>query len=120
MCGIYFCYGDHECTKHSCLKNRGPDRTKIIKDGKTLAAFYRLAIVGIADGMQPFSKNNVTILCNGEIYNHLWLEKCYNLPIQTRSDCECILHLYHQYGIEKTVELLEGEFALILYDANKE
>jgi asparagine synthase (glutamine-hydrolysing) len=119
MCGIYFCYGDHESKKHSCLKNRGPDETKLVKDDKIFAAFYRLAIVGIADGMQPFIHQDTMLLCNGEIYNYKQLEKKYNLLVKTKSDCECILHLYEKYGIEKTVCLLEGEFAFILYDSNK-
>lgn len=124
MCGIYFCYGDEKaeqsCTKHSCLKNRGPDELRCLQNGKAFSAFYRLAIVGIQDGMQPFVQDGITLLCNGEIYNHQWLKDRYLLKVKTKSDCECILHLYREYGIEKTLELIDGEFAFIIYDADKE
>lgn len=123
MCGIYFCYGDEKaeqtCTKHACLKNRGPDELRCLSNGKAFSAFYRLAIVGIRDGMQPFVQDGITLLCNGEIYNHQWLEDRYSLKVKTKSDCECILHLYREYGIEKTLELIDGEFAFIIYDSSK-
>lgn len=58
-------------------------------------------------------------MCNGEIYNHHELRVKYNLECQTESDCEVILHLYIHFGFKKTVELLLGEFAIILYDTTK-
>lgn len=123
MCGIYFCYGDtcaaQTYIRHTCLRKRGPDEEKSISDGKALAVFYHLAIVSIKDSMQPFVQDGIYLLCNGEIYNHKWLTEGFMLPIKTKSDCECILHLYMQYGIEKTIDLIEGEFAFILYDSIK-
>jgi asparagine synthase (glutamine-hydrolysing) len=39
--------------------------------------------------------------------------------IKTKSDCEIILHLYIKMGIEKLVNMLDGEFAFIIIDTNK-
>ncbi len=127
MCGIYFCVGDCKepfmqltpPTKHSCLKSRGPDQLNIVHTDDYFAAFHRLAIVGVSDGMQPFQDGDLTLLCNGEIYNHDALEIMYKLPVKTHSDCECILHMYRIFGIEATVQALDGEFAFALYDATK-
>ncbi len=121
MCGIYFCLG--ECkeppTKHVCLSTRGPDLVETKTTNEYFAAFHRLAIVGVADGMQPFIDGDLTLLCNGEIYNHLALKAEYQLLMKTHSDCECILHLYRKIGIEGLLQVLDGEFAFVLYDAEK-
>ena len=34
----------------------------------------------------------------------------------TGSDCEVIIHLYLKYGIEQTLQMLDGVYAFILYD----
>lgn len=123
MCGIYFCFGEYpRClTKHECLKNRGPDACKemIFKNDEIYAVFYRLAIVDVQSGMQPFLHNDILLLCNGEIYNYKNLVEEYKLPVKTNSDCECIMHLYNTVGINHTMKLLDGEFAFILYDFSK-
>lgn len=118
MCGIYFGYhrghGQPE-VKHNELKRRGPDATRIIDEKEFFAAFYRLAIVGVSDGMQPFEFDDCVLLCNGEIYNHDALSKI-SEPSRTGSDCECIIWMYKKHGIENTVRILDGEFAFVLYD----
>jgi asparagine synthetase B (glutamine-hydrolysing) len=66
MCGIYFCYTDSKTSTPSYneehLIKRGPDCKKVITnaDSSTLetgifkAVFYRLSIVDVEHGMQPF------------------------------------------------------------------
>jgi len=125
MCGIYFRKIRNSCeTKfknlHTCLKARGPDQTKILISPDTYAAFYRLAIVGLENGMQPFVHNNVTLLCNGEIYNHRNLEQSNHLTVTSDSDCECIMELYHKKGIHDTVLQINGEYAFCIYDEQKQ
>lgn len=122
MCGIYFCRKYKKripAQKHSCLTNRGPDSRQIVETDDYLAAFYRLAIVGVESGMQPFILGDCILLCNGEIYNHLELEQRYGLSCVTKSDCECILHLYKKVGIDQVLQDLNGEFAFVLYDAGE-
>jgi asparagine synthase (glutamine-hydrolysing) len=68
--------------------------------------------------MQPFHQDNITLICNGEIYNHhklaneMKVDKC-------KSDCEIIIYLYNNYGIMETVKKLDGEFAFVLLDHSK-
>lgn len=69
---------------------------------------------------QPFNINNKILICNGEIFNFNDLKKKYSFEekYQSNSDCEVIIHLYEKFGIEETCQLLDGEFAFILYDIN--
>lgn len=57
------------------------------------------------------------LLCDGEIYNYSNLkneEKFTDKDLQCDSDVEIILPLYIKYGIEKTLNLLNGEFSFVL------
>jgi asparagine synthase (glutamine-hydrolysing) len=122
MCGIYFCYHrghGQPAVNHEMLKRRGPDAEQVISTDDYTAMFYRLAIVGVSDGMQPFRLGNCILLCNGEIYNHQELSDM-SRQSTTGSDCECIIWMYKMHGIEKTLELLDGEFAFVLYDLEKQ
>lgn len=105
------------------LKPRGPERYKYeMPNENVFMGFQRLSIVDLSeDADQPFTdKNkNATLMCNGEIYNSKYLTKTYNLPVTTGSDCEVILYLYLKFGIKRTVELLDGVFAFVIYDYNR-
>ena len=61
--------------------------------------------------IQPFIKNNIVCLFNGEIYNY----KSFG---NYRSDGECIIDLYEKYG-EDFFNKLDGEFAICLLDLKK-
>lgn len=99
-------------------KKRGPEGSiyrAIYK--QQIMGFHRLAINGLnEESNQPLIIDNVALICNGEIYNYKELyAKCHITPI-TSSDCEVILHLYILYGIEYTLNLLDGVFAFVLFD----
>jgi len=105
------------------LTHRGPDNFKNIKlENENISlSFYRLAIVGDQNISQPFEKNGVYVVANAEIYNYKHLRMIYGIPeneMKTGSDCEIILHLYLKLGIEKLVNLLDGEFAFVIIDTN--
>ena len=73
------------------------------------------------NGMQPFSLNNNMVVCNGEIYGFRPLKdeliaKGYSFV--SESDCEILLPLYEQYGIEM-FKMLDAEYACVIYDAKK-
>jgi len=88
----------------------------------TYFGFHRLAINGLnTKSNQPFFIDDCVLICNGEIYNYKELYKCLpdNIP-KSDSDCEIIIHLYKKYGIEYTLNNLDGEFAFILYDLNNQ
>ena len=101
------------------LRHRGPDWNGIYCTDKAILAHERLAIVDPASGKQPLiSEDKQLILsANGEIYNHLTLRKNLKNPFafQTKSDCEIILALYREKGIE-FIDDLNGIFAFALYD----
>jgi asparagine synthase (glutamine-hydrolysing) len=121
MCGITLTSVNYKPL--ASLSHRGQTSTKTIQtaNGKYNLIFDRLAINDLSEnGDQPFINENVYMMCNGEIYNHIELEKKYNIRTRSKSDCEIILHLYHLMGFKEMIELLDGEFAIILYDENKD
>jgi len=101
-------------------KGRGPENSVFDKyDNNVLLGFHRLAINGINSvSNQPIVKDNVIVICNGEIYNYKDLYKQINITPNTDSDCEIIIHLYEKYGIHQTMQMLDGVFAFVLIDYN--
>ncbi len=99
-------------------KSRGPDDTRIIDTGNGLMGFHRLSIMGLTpEGMQPFELGGSYVVCNGEIYGFEKLrdELSAKYSFRSGSDCEILLPLYMEYGVEM-FRMLDAEFALILYD----
>ena len=98
---------------------RGPDDSRIVDTGAGLLGFHRLAIMGLhPEGMQPFGLNGSFLVCNGEIYGFekLKQELSEKYTFVSQSDCEILLPLYQEHGVEM-FSMLDAEFALILYDA---
>ena len=98
--------------------SRGPDDTRIIDTKNGFLGFHRLSIMGLTDsGMQPFCLGESLVVCNGELYGFekmkKELEKKYSFA--SESDCEIILPLYKEYGIDM-FRMLDAEFAMIIYD----
>lgn len=111
MCGILALFGDEVEASSHLLSHRGPDdfRTKSI--GKCRMDFYRLAINDLTDaGMQPFVDDGEMLVCNGEIYNHREFRTGNE---KSASDCEILLPLVKDFGIMKTVEIINGDFAFV-------
>ena len=82
----------------------------------------RLSIVDPESGRQPlFAPDKKQVLAvNGEIYNHQDIRKRFEgkYQFQTGSDCEVILALYREKGID-FLDDLSGIFAFALYDAER-
>ena len=133
MCGIFAFLNNKKCQKCSYdyfMKGirRGPDMSRfqynlLNTDNKTsiTMGFHRLAINGYGDDMsdQPFNIDDCTLICNGEIYNWKELYEKIGITPSTKSDCEIIIHLYRQFGIEYTLQLLDGVFAFVLLDTKE-
>ena len=102
------------------LRHRGPDWSGIYSTENAIMGHERLSIVDPASGKQPlFSPNNKIILAaNGEIYNHLELREQLDnkYKFSTKSDCEIILALYQEKGVD-FVNDLNGIFAFAIYDS---
>ena len=104
------------------IRHRGPDWSGIYCGGSAILAHERLSIVDPESGGQPlFSPDKKQVLAvNGEIYNHQEIRRLYagQYEFQTGSDCEVILALYREKGIN-FLEDLSGIFAFVLYDEEK-
>ncbi len=132
MCGIVSIFNIQEQTPElrqkalrmsQKIRHRGPDWSGIYSGGSAIMAHERLSIVDPESGKQPlFSPDKKQILAvNGEIYNHKDIRKKYRgkYHFLTGSDCEVILALYRDMGIE-LLEQISGIFAFALYDAEKD
>lgn len=106
----------------SLMRHRGPDWSGIFASDKAILAHERLSIVDVNTGAQPlYNKNKTLVLAvNGEIYNHQMIREQYKdkYAFQTGSDCEVILALYQEKGMD-FLDKLQGMFAFILYDITK-
>lgn len=131
MCGIsgciiknkkYLIYIDkykEELIKH--LHNRGPDSNDSYSLGNVLLNHNRLSINDLdIRSKQPFFFKNLVMIFNGEIYNFIELKelliKKYNATFFGTSDTEILIQLFYYEGIEKTLELLNGIFVIVLYN----
>jgi asparagine synthase (glutamine-hydrolysing) len=124
MCGIFALLNSNNINRdviHNEFvkgRGRGPEFSKLDNSYmKMTLGFHRLAINGLNNASnQPLVMNDVVLICNGEIYNYKQLYKYMNVEPTTGSDCEVIIHLYLAYGIEQTLNMLDGVYAFILYD----
>jgi len=91
-------------------QRRGPDNTNIVSYNDIQFLHNLLHLTGELT-IQPFHKNNIVALFNGEIYNYLHFGKY-------KTDGEIIIDLYEKYGNEFTKQL-DGEYAVCLVDFNK-
>lgn len=132
MCGIVGIFNIQEQTKElrskalkmsRKIRHRGPDWSGIYTGGSAILAHERLSIVDPESGGQPLlSEDQKLVLCvNGEIYNHRDIRKKYEgqYNFQTGSDCEVILALYKDKGLD-FLEELNGIFAFALYDVERD
>ena len=132
MCGIVAIFNVKEQTPElrtkalgmsKKIRHRGPDWSGIHCSGSAILAHERLSIVDPESGGQPlFSPDGKQVLAvNGEIYNHQEIRERYKgrYDFQTGSDCEVILALYRDKGID-FLENLNGIFAFALYDEEQD
>ena len=114
----------------SVLSHRGPDDDGVYLSSKQKArsskvsvglGHRRLSIIDLSEaGRQPMSNEDKTVwmVFNGEIYNFQSLRaelegKGHRFSSQT--DCEVVIHLYEEEGIEG-VKRLSGMFAFAIWD----
>lgn len=141
MCGIVGISGKNISKKLYkmliSIKHRGPDGSGISIDNKVIynnsdnitnpegsfgMGHNLLSIVG-SQGLQPLVKDNLILVCNGEIYNFKELKNKFQFSLNTDSDCEIILSLVQRFhngslydAVIKTIEYLDGDYAFAVYD----
>ena len=105
------------------IRHRGPDWSGIFNNEKAVIAHERLAIVDPASGKQPlYSPDGQLVLAaNGEIYNHRELRQqlSSDYAFKTQSDCEIILALYKEKGVD-FLDHLNGIFGFAVYDVEND
>lgn len=131
MCGIF---GIVDYTKSididfvkrctDAMYRRGPDNGGYHVDNEDNFSIgfghRRLSIVDLSDnGNQPFEYDNLTLVFNGEIYNHKILKEellKFNYQFTSSSDTEVAIKYIHCFGLEKAIEKFNGMFAIGLFD----
>jgi asparagine synthase (glutamine-hydrolysing) len=132
MCGIAGVASlDGPCSRSvveamcSLLVHRGPDSGGVVEHrlGRLAAALgaRRLSIRDLSPiGNQPMSTTDglVSLVYNGEIYNHQELRRellARGQTFRSHGDTETVLHAYHEWGLDALARL-QGMFALALFD----
>lgn len=127
MCGIWAVLGEpieSETAKNLLrkLKPRGPESARLASGNSYQLGFTRLAINGLnPEGMQPMRyKNEITWVCNGEIYNWKDIATRHTFELTSGSDCEVLGPLMDTLGKQtdaRTVfQSLDGVFATVIVD----
>lgn len=139
MCGItgIFSNNINDLDLKSCVDkmakiiiHRGPDEINTWVDKKKQIAFghTRLSVLDLSSaGSQPMhsSCGQYTIVFNGEIYNHLALRDKLsnsgaNITWNGHSDTETLVECFSIFGIEKTLDMLIGMFAIAIWNNKTE
>lgn len=127
MCGFLFEFSQKRVSTAAEFKqvlklsaHRGPDDTGYWDNDLVKAGFNRLSILDLSQaGHQPMvsPQGRYVLVFNGEIYNHLDLRKqlAFN-QFKGHSDTETLTACFEEWGVRKTVEALDGMFALAVYD----
>jgi len=127
MCGIWLHVGGklvaHDDLLNSVkgLEKRGPEGTQVLDLDNSQWVFTRLAINGLNDGgMQPFKSEDLTWMCNGEIYNHADISTATGVANKSGSDCEVLGEFWKSAGDPVAFARgLDGVCALALTDGIK-
>ncbi|GAB4415250.1 MAG: asparagine synthase (glutamine-hydrolyzing) [Anaerolineales bacterium] len=131
MCGICgLSYPDNRTPErgllakmNAAIAHRGPDSDGFYVNSGVGLAMCRLAIIDVAGGDQPMfnEDQSCALVFNGQIYNYLELRaelRRRGHKFSTKTDTECILHLYEDEG-DHLVNWLRGMFAFALWDEKK-
>ncbi len=108
------------------MYHRGPDASGIwaSEDASVVLGHRRLSIVDLTpSGAQPMESHNgrYVMSYNGEIYNYRMLrEKLLSekraAAFRGTSDTEVLLEAVASYGLEETLKMAKGMFAIAVYD----
>ena len=129
ICGIFLSDRERHVSRPGLaamnrrIFHRGPDDEGYFVEENVGLAMRRLSIIDVKTGQQPLTNENhdITIVYNGEIYNHTELRADLERKghrYRTRSDTETIVHLYEEYGRD-CVKHLRGMFAFVIWDRRK-
>lgn len=106
------------------IAHRGPDSDGYHVGEGVALGMRRLSIIDVSGGRQPITNEDdtVTVVFNGEIYNHRALRRDLEASghrFRTHSDTEVLVHLYEDFGPEM-VSRLHGMFAFSIWDSRNQ
>ena len=131
MCGIVGKYNFNNEVKHKDIENmlnsiihRGPDYGDIwIKDNIGLG-HRLLKIQDLSEkSFQPYKYGKYVMTYNGEIYNYQSIRKKLekeNVHFESSGDTEVLIKCFERYGVDQTLNIIEGCFSIALYDIEYE
>ena len=104
-------------------KDRGPDSEGYYTNNKNLQlGFNRLRVLDMTTmGDQPIlsNKGRFIMIYNGEVYNYLDIREKLEfngVKIESTGDAAVIVNAFEVFGVDKTVDMLDGMFSIGLYD----
>ena len=105
------------------LAHRGPDAAGVFEEqfvGQDVKLGHRrLSIIDLTDSAnQPFEKDGLVLVYNGEVYNYRQLRseiETFGVAFQTNSDTEVVLEAWRLWGA-KSLLRFRGMFAFALYN----
>jgi asparagine synthase (glutamine-hydrolysing) len=105
------------------LQHRGPDASGLLEerfhDQDVKLGQRRLSIIDLSDAAnQPFEKDDLVLVYNGEVYNYRQLRselEGAGVAFRTNSDTEVVLEAWRLWG-GKSLLRLRGMFAFALYN----
>ena len=128
MCGIAGLYNLHAeedllPRMLQSIAHRGPDADGMFETAATALpvrlGHRRLSIIDLsADANQPFEKDGLVLVYNGEIYNYRTLRselEAVGVAFRTSSDTEVLLEVWRRWGADG-LKHLRGMFAFALFD----
>ena len=130
MCGFVIAIGNFSETELKAatqsISYRGPDDTDFFFNdhAKVKIGFNRLSILDLSEnGNQPMvSQNgNWVIIMNGEIYNFQELREKLGktrADFKSQTDTEVVLAAFDAWGINRTLNFINGIYAIVLYEHN--
>ncbi len=136
MCGIAgFCNWTKDWQKNiermnEKMYHRGPDASGVWSsdDHRVVLGHRRLSIIDLSPaGAQPMVSHNgrYVMAYNGEVYNYIkikqmLLDEGRVTAFRGSSDTEILLEAVSAYGLECTLKMIKGMFAIALYDQQEQ
>jgi asparagine synthase (glutamine-hydrolysing) len=103
-------------------RHGGPDGTWHTTGDRWALGTNRLAVMDPAGGRQPYTLGAITVVFNGELYNHDELRRdltAHGYTFTDRCDGSVLPALYHRHG-DRFVDHLDGMYAIAIVDRRAE
>lgn len=130
MCGVAGAYQQQDgkqlvSVMNGAMAHRGPDACGLVEavkpDSAAVLGHRRLSIIDLSVASdQPFTKGDLTLSYNGEVYNFRELRSelaAHGATFNTTSDTEVVLEAWRMWG-RAALPRLRGMFAFAIHDAS--